>query len=127
MHRPDEASPPPLAEGVDYTVDESGRWVFTERHLKSRGYCCFNACRECPWGQSGKTQAQAFADLQQRLDALERRLGEMALDVKVTGYRLGVLSVRRPRSASVTGLARLGRRIQELAKPRLTVTCVAWE
>lgn len=127
MRTPDEASLPPLAEGVDYTVDESGRWVFTARHLKSRGYCCFNACRQCPWGQAGKTEAQAWAELQRRLEDLERELVQVALDVEVTGYRLGVLHVRPPRGASATGLASLGRRIEALAKARLTVTRVAWE
>jgi hypothetical protein len=116
-----------LAEGLDYTVDESGRWVFTGRYLKSRGTCCFNACRECPWGQAGKTRAQADADLRQRLADLERRLDALGLQVAVTGYRLGVLSVRPSRSVDVTGLASLGQRIQEAAQPPLTVSHIAWK
>jgi len=127
MRTPDEASLPLLAEGVDYTVEESGRWVFTARHLRSRGYCCFNACRQCPWGQAGKTAAQACADLERRLKELEHDLAQAALDVDLAGYRLGVLRVRPRRGASAAGLASLGRRIEALAEPHLTVTRVAWE
>ena len=41
--------PPPLVEGVDYTV-ENGRWVFTAAYLRRRGYCCESGCRNCPYG-----------------------------------------------------------------------------
>lgn len=43
------ANPPPVG-GVDYYV-ENGRWVFTERFLKARGYCCGSGCRHCPYGK----------------------------------------------------------------------------
>lgn len=39
----------PLIEGVDYTV-ENGLYVFTAHYLWKRGYCCQNACRNCPYG-----------------------------------------------------------------------------
>lgn len=39
----------PLVEGVDYTV-ENGLYVFTAHYLRKRGYCCQNACRNCPYG-----------------------------------------------------------------------------
>jgi hypothetical protein len=39
----------PLVEGVDYYV-ENGRWVFTEKYLRDRGYCCESGCRHCPYG-----------------------------------------------------------------------------
>jgi hypothetical protein len=45
-------SPPPprvLVEGVDY-YREDGRWVFTEKFLRDRGYCCKSGCRHCPYG-----------------------------------------------------------------------------
>jgi hypothetical protein len=39
-----------LQEGLDYYIDELGRFVFTaEYHLK-RGYCCKSGCRHCPYG-----------------------------------------------------------------------------
>ena len=38
-----------FVEGIDYYIDDQGRYVFTEAaHLK-RGYCCKNKCRHCPW------------------------------------------------------------------------------
>ena len=37
-------------EGEDYYVNEAGLVVFTERYLLSRGYCCGNGCRHCPFG-----------------------------------------------------------------------------
>lgn len=48
---------PPLGEGPgmgagsgeDYYVNEDGRVVFTAQYLLSRGYCCGNGCRHCPY------------------------------------------------------------------------------
>jgi len=28
---------------------ESGCYVFTEKYLKNKGYCCNNGCRHCPY------------------------------------------------------------------------------
>ena len=42
------AEPPKLVEGVDYYV-EAGRWVFTAKFLRDRGYCCDSGCRHCPY------------------------------------------------------------------------------
>jgi len=39
-----------LIEGVDYYVNEAGLYVFTEKYLRERGYCCKNACKHCPYG-----------------------------------------------------------------------------
>ena len=39
----------PLLPGRDYT-DEGGLYVFTADYLRRRGYCCENACRNCPYG-----------------------------------------------------------------------------
>jgi hypothetical protein len=41
---------PPLEEGVDYYIDELGRYVFTEEYHRKRGYCCQNGCKHCPYG-----------------------------------------------------------------------------
>jgi hypothetical protein len=39
-----------LTEGEDYYIDEDGNYVFTEKYLLQRGYCCENGCRHCPYG-----------------------------------------------------------------------------
>lgn len=38
-----------MIEGIQYYLDPNGKWVFTETFHKSRGYCCGNACRHCPF------------------------------------------------------------------------------
>jgi len=38
-----------LKEGIDYTIDDKGRLVFTAHYLKNRGYCCNNGCMNCPY------------------------------------------------------------------------------
>lgn len=38
-----------LEEDVDYYI-ENGLYVFTERYLLNRGYCCQSGCRHCPYG-----------------------------------------------------------------------------
>lgn len=37
-----------LEQGVDYEI-EKGLLVFTRSFLERRGYCCGNACRNCPY------------------------------------------------------------------------------
>ncbi|NUN10101.1 MAG: hypothetical protein HUU54_13090 [Ignavibacteriaceae bacterium] len=32
-----------------YVDPDSGAFVFSEYYLKSRGYCCGNGCRHCPY------------------------------------------------------------------------------
>lgn len=43
-----ESSRQPLREGRDYTL-ENGLLVMTAYFLKTRGYCCRNGCRNCPY------------------------------------------------------------------------------
>jgi hypothetical protein len=38
-----------LIEGIDYTLDNQGRRVFTASYLLSLGYCCGLECRNCPY------------------------------------------------------------------------------
>jgi iron complex transport system substrate-binding protein len=38
-----------LQEGVDYTIDPQGRWVFSRDYHLKRGYCCGSGCRHCPY------------------------------------------------------------------------------
>ena len=49
---------PVLVEGRDYTI-ENGQWVFTEHYHRTRGYCCENTCRHCPWNFGKPTSATA--------------------------------------------------------------------
>ena len=37
-----------VAENVDFYI-ENGYFVFTEKYLIQRGYCCENGCRHCPY------------------------------------------------------------------------------
>ncbi len=46
---PEEKTPPPLVEGIDFTIDTFGRYVFTAAHLLRRGDCCGSKCRNCPY------------------------------------------------------------------------------
>lgn len=41
-----------FVEGLDYYINEAGRWVFTAHYLLKRGYCCKNGCTHCPYGYS---------------------------------------------------------------------------
>jgi hypothetical protein len=36
-----------MIKDVDYYIDPSGKWVFTEAYHKARGYCCGQACKHC--------------------------------------------------------------------------------
>ena len=38
-----------LILGEDYYI-ENGRWVFTAKFLRDRGFCCRSGCRHCPYG-----------------------------------------------------------------------------
>ena len=38
-----------LIEGIDYTLDDQGRRVFTAAYLLNLGYCCGLDCRNCPY------------------------------------------------------------------------------
>ena len=39
-----------LKKGIDYYINGEGFYVFTEKYLKERGYCCENGCKHCPYG-----------------------------------------------------------------------------
>ena len=42
-----------LIEGIHYYVD-NGLYVWTEKYLLERGYCCGNDCRHCPYPKVAK-------------------------------------------------------------------------
>jgi hypothetical protein len=37
-------------EPDDYYISPEGYYVFTEKYLLKRGYCCKNGCKHCPYG-----------------------------------------------------------------------------
>ena len=37
-----------LILGEDYYI-ENGKFVFTEKYLLKRGFCCKSGCRHCPY------------------------------------------------------------------------------
>jgi hypothetical protein len=43
-----------LREGIDYTVNEQGLFIFSKQYLLNRGYCCFSGCTNCPFGYHQK-------------------------------------------------------------------------
>jgi Family of unknown function (DUF5522) len=38
-----------MKKGIDYNIDEHGKWVFTAKYHQQRGYCCGEACKHCPF------------------------------------------------------------------------------
>ncbi len=55
-----------LKEGEDFYL-ERGYRVMTERFLITRGYCCSNGCRHCPYwpkAQKGNTVLRAGIKIQ---------------------------------------------------------------
>jgi Family of unknown function (DUF5522) len=39
----------PLIEGEDFYYNEDGLFVFTEKYHLSKGFCCGNGCKHCPY------------------------------------------------------------------------------
>jgi hypothetical protein len=37
-----------LIEGIHFYI-EKGMYVWTEKYLRERGYCCGSGCRHCPY------------------------------------------------------------------------------
>ena len=37
-----------LISGIDYLIEDNN-WVFTQWYHLKRGYCCGNACKNCPY------------------------------------------------------------------------------
>lgn len=37
-----------LVKEVDYYIQD-GKYVFTAKYLKDRGFCCNNGCKHCPY------------------------------------------------------------------------------
>jgi Family of unknown function (DUF5522) len=47
-----------MKEGIDYII-ENGLWIFTKEYHLKRGYCCKNACQNCPWDYAKKLKEQS--------------------------------------------------------------------
>ncbi len=43
-----------MIEGVDYTINEEGLMVLTEKFLRERGYCCGCGCVNCPYREKSE-------------------------------------------------------------------------
>jgi len=39
----------PLIEGEDFYYNEDGLFVFTQKYHLSKGFCCGNGCKHCPY------------------------------------------------------------------------------
>jgi hypothetical protein len=57
--------PDKLIEGLDYTLDEQGRCVFTAAYLLRRGTCCGNGCRNCPYRGKALSEQEICGDHEQ--------------------------------------------------------------
>lgn len=55
-----------LIEHIDFYFDNNGYMVLTEKYLASRGYCCGNGCRHCPFNYENVPEPQRTALLKQR-------------------------------------------------------------
>ncbi|WP_317172740.1 DUF5522 domain-containing protein [Echinicola salinicaeni] len=42
-------------EGIDYTINEQGFYVFTAWYLLRQGKCCGNGCKNCPYDKINKS------------------------------------------------------------------------
>jgi hypothetical protein len=121
-----------LQPGRDYQIDSAGRLVFTAQFLRSRGYCCFQGCRNCPWGQAGKGPEHAAAELAERLNTLQDRLHRASLSLHLRDCRDGVLRLAEPLPEAVSKpdgealRARWSAEVQHLAKDLLHLRAVAW-
>jgi hypothetical protein len=93
----------PLVEGVDFELDPHGRMVFTAHFLKQRGFCCFLACRHCPYGQAGRRPPEAEADRRRRLATLGERLAARGLRPTRLDYVNGVLRIALEQEPATRG------------------------
>ena len=55
-----------MIEGEDYYFNEQGLVVMTEKYHLSRGYCCGNACKHCPYNYERVPEPKRTACLKQR-------------------------------------------------------------
>lgn len=58
----------PLDEGDEYYFNDSGLVVFTADYLLSRGYCCGNGCKNCPYDYKNVPEPKRTLLLKKRDD-----------------------------------------------------------
>lgn len=63
-----------MIEGLHYYIDPKGKWVFTAAYHESRGYCCGEACKHCPFDYEAvpepiKTRAQIIREAASTISA----------------------------------------------------------
>ncbi|MDN3671028.1 DUF5522 domain-containing protein [Echinicola jeungdonensis] len=46
--------PDQLIEGIDYTLNKQGFFVFSAWYLLRKGKCCGNGCQNCPYQEIKK-------------------------------------------------------------------------
>lgn len=51
-----------LIEGIDYTINEDGNFVFTREYHLKRGHCCQSGCLNCPYGYKDKVDPNVPAE-----------------------------------------------------------------
>ncbi len=39
----------PLIEGIHYTINDDGLFVFTKQYHLEKGFCCGMGCQHCPY------------------------------------------------------------------------------
>jgi len=54
--------PDDLIEGLDYTLDQRGRFVFTADYLLKRGECCGSGCQNCPYEEKSLSTQETCGD-----------------------------------------------------------------
>ncbi|MBL4656188.1 MAG: hypothetical protein JKY33_10250 [Bacteroidia bacterium] len=45
-----------LILNIDYYINDQGLYVFTEKYLKDRGYCCDCGCKHCPYKEEKRVK-----------------------------------------------------------------------
>ncbi len=49
IHKIQTLSSKKMIEGIDYTINGQGRYVFSKWYLIKKGPCCHNGCLNCPY------------------------------------------------------------------------------
>lgn len=47
---PSYATSDALIEGIDYELNQDGKFILSAWYLLKRGHCCENGCTNCPYG-----------------------------------------------------------------------------
>jgi hypothetical protein len=61
-----------LIEGRDFYYNEQGYMVFTEAYHLSKGFCCGNGCKHCPFEYEAVPEPRKSLLLQHKTNTVER-------------------------------------------------------